>query len=113
MSEAFTHAVGEYRTENGSLVERVTREFESRGGEMEDLDELVIDVASGFAAGEANETADEDEQDAAISAGEAAASTVNNCEADDQVAAILMGHGEEEGERLVMDAIENKSSPKP
>lgn len=87
---------------NREAVDRIAAAFVASGGDPADLDEFVLDLAGGYGADEANLTDVEDEQEAAISAAESQASDVNNEGVEMQVAAVLLGHGLEEGERLVM-----------
>lgn len=90
---------------NGEAVERVAAAFAEGGGDNADLDDLVFDVAGSYGADAANLTDDPDAQEAAIAVYEGQASEINNGPAAEQVAAVLMGHGMEEGERLVMAAL--------
>ena len=101
---SFTEDTQNYLGQNRAAAERIADAFAAAGGDSSDLDDMVFDVAGSYGSSAANQTEDEDEQEAVIAGFESQASEINNGSPVEQVAAILMGHGIEEGERLVMAA---------
>ena len=101
---SFTEDTQNYLAAHREAAERIAAAFAEAGGQSSDLDDIVFDVAGSYGSSAANLTDDVNEQEAAISEFESQASEINNGSPVEQVAAILMGHGVEEGERLVIAA---------